>query len=135
MMMSHQSRRMLPPGNTKKCKHAEADKPATPEAAKLIPSNRLLAGYLAHEFLTKGTLFGQKFEPDATGDEILTCSAKPMKSQSNLQAQALAAEPTRCGGRKEHESYGEVASIMKTNGTHIKGIVNPTQLDRWIHDT
>ena len=128
-MSHHHPRRMLPPGNTRKRKlAAEADKPVEPKASEPTTSNRLLAGYLAHEFLTKGTLFGQKFEPDsarADGDG----SSEPKRSQPKSQAD----EPSRQSVRKEHESYGEVASIMKTDGTHIKGIVNPTQLSRWIY--
>lgn len=122
---------MLPPGTSRKRKHAEADEPATPKQEEPIPSNRLLAGYLAHEFLTKGTLFGQKFDVESArvNAEPLAgfTTAEPKRSQVNFQAAASAVE------RKEHDSYGEVASIMKTDGTHIKGIVNPTQLSRWIH--
>ncbi|XP_061371237.1 uncharacterized protein LOC133313843 [Gastrolobium bilobum] len=136
MMMNHHPRRILPLGSTKKRKHAEADKPATPKPDEPIPHNRLLAGYLAHEFLTKGTLLGQKFERDSARarSDILagSISAEQCKSQSYSEAEASAVEPTRPSVRKDHESYGEVASIMKTNGTHLKGIVNPTQLSRWI---
>jgi hypothetical protein len=116
---------MLPPGNTRKRKQTEADKPDKP-----IPSNKLLAGYLAHEFLTKGTLFGQLFDPtsihraDSESDSIVSSAADSTAEQD--------AELTRPNVRKEHESYGEVASIVKMNGTHIKGIVNPTELSRWI---
>ncbi|XP_058770768.1 uncharacterized protein LOC131644319 [Vicia villosa] len=117
MMMSqsqsHHSRRMLPPVNTRKRKHNEADKPD--KLDKPIASNKLLAGYLAHEFLTKGTLLGQKFDPELTRASIYP--------GSRAEASDV---------RKEHESYGEVASIMKMDGTHIKGIVNPTQLSQWI---
>jgi hypothetical protein len=125
MSQSHNSRKMLPPGNTRKRKQTEADKPDKP-----IPSNKLLAGYLAHEFLTKGTLFGQLFDPttidrvDSESDSIVGSAVDSTAEQD--------AELTRPNVRKEHESYGEVASIVKMNGTHIKGIVNPTELSRWI---
>ncbi|KAK2402008.1 embryo sac development arrest [Trifolium repens] len=125
MSQSHNSRKMLPPGNTRKRKQTEADKPDKP-----IPSNKLLAGYLAHEFLTKGTLFGQLFDPtsihraDSESDSIVSSAADSTAEQD--------AELTRPNVRKEYESYGEVASIVKMNGTHIKGIVNPTELSRWI---
>lgn len=138
MMMSqshnpHNSRRMLPPGNTRKRKHSEADKLDKP-----IPSNRLLAGYLAHEFLTKGTLLGQKFDQGhqnqtETYFDFVGGSTEQRHSQLYSRAEASDEEPGRAGVRKEHEIYGEVASIVKTDGTHIKGIVNPTQLSRWIH--
>ncbi|CAJ2628112.1 unnamed protein product [Trifolium pratense] len=123
MSQSHNSRRILPPGNTRKRKQTEADKPDK-------PSNKLLAGYLAHEFLTKGTLFGQIFDPttidrvDSESDSIIGSAIESAAVQDAVL--------TRPNERKEHESYGEVASIVKTNGTHIKGIVNPTQLSRWI---
>ncbi|CAL5208226.1 unnamed protein product [Lathyrus oleraceus] len=123
MMMSQSqsphSRRMLPPGNTRKRKHNEADKPDKP-----IGSNKLLAGYLAHEFLTKGTLLGQKFDPKLTRAGIYPDSRVGSGEYSRAEGSDV---------RKEHESYGEVASIMKMDGTHIKGIVNPTQLSQWIH--
>ncbi|KAJ0113192.1 hypothetical protein Patl1_01734 [Pistacia atlantica] len=45
--------------------------PAEPESYKapdpVTSSNQLLAGYLAHEYLTKGTLFGKPFE--AAGEQ------------------------------------------------------------------
>lgn len=137
MMMSqshnpHNSRRMLPPGNTRKRKHSEADKP--------IPSNRLLAGYLAHEFLTKGTLLGQKFDQgnqyrtENYYDSVVGSAEQQRQSQLYSRAETSDDEPIRAEVRKEeHETYGEVASIVKTDGTHIKGIVNPTQLSKWIH--
>ncbi|KAE9589746.1 hypothetical protein Lal_00021551 [Lupinus albus] len=131
-MKNHHPRKMLPPGTSRKRKHAEADEPAKPKAAEPVPSNRLLAGYLAHEFLTKGTLFGQKFDSDSTrfNSKPLTRSNKTGSNKSQLNSQAV--EPSRQSVKKENESYDEVASIMKTDGTHIKGIVNPTQLSHWI---
>jgi len=132
MSQSHNSRRMLAPGNTRKRKHSEADKP--------IPSNRLLAGYLAHEFLTKGTLLGQKFDQNRSETETETDSDSVVDSIKQQQSQLYSRgeeasddELTRARVRKEHETYGEMASIVNTDGTHIKGIVNPTQLSSWIH--
>ncbi|CAH1441300.1 unnamed protein product [Lactuca virosa] len=76
-----------------------------------MSSNRLLAGYMAHEFLTKGTLLGQKFDGGA---------AARGKTEAN-----------------GNETYKEITSLlmMKTDGgggARIPGIVNPTQLARWI---
>lgn len=120
-MMSQHSRRKLPRGNPRKGKHAEADKAASPKAVEPKPtdSNRILAGYLAHEFLTKGTLLGRKFELDS--------------SRAGLSGSSSAVEP-RQSARKEEDSYVEVASILKIDGAHIKGIVNPTQLSNWINN-
>ncbi|XP_027364598.1 uncharacterized protein LOC113871697 [Abrus precatorius] len=114
--MSHRPRRMLPGGNPKKRDRPEAGEP--------MRSNRLLAGYLAHEFLTKGTLLGKKFEPDsARASPIPFVDSTSTEPKINSQAEASAVE---------HESYRKVASIMKTNGTHIKGIVNPAQVSKWV---
>lgn len=92
--------------------------PSTP-----VSSNRLLAGYMAHEFLTKGTLFGQKFDPARA--EAVPVSAAEHKRK-----------PVHTGiidsGIKPNRSYAEVAQLLKGNGAHIPGIVNPTQLARWI---
>lgn len=135
-MMNHHPRRILPPGGTRKRKEREglglcfSPGPPPPtttaysapavEAGNVMSQNRLLASYMAHEFLTKGTLFGQKFEP--AGAEALALST----SNSAAPAQPMSVM------RKEHHSYAEVASIVKSDGTHIPGIVNPTQLSRWM---
>ncbi|CAJ1976468.1 unnamed protein product [Sphenostylis stenocarpa] len=97
------------------------NKPAAPKAVEPSPSNRLLAGYLAHEFLTKGTLLGRRFELDSV-------QAEPKRSQLNSQAAEV-----KSSAVQEHGSYEEVANLLKTKGTYIKGIVNPTQLSNWIN--
>ena len=89
-----------------------------------VSSNRLLAGYMAYEFLTQGTLFGQKFDPARAEAVPLSGGSAEWK-----RGKPEAAQP---GGSREHRSYAEVASILKTEGAHIPGIVNPTQLARWI---
>ncbi|KAK7858937.1 hypothetical protein CFP56_009642 [Quercus suber] len=70
--MSYHSRRILTPGASRKRKERgfiffkTAPAPAPVQASKpseLKSSNRLLAGYMAYEFLTRGTLLGQKFDP------------------------------------------------------------------------
>ncbi|XP_015875025.1 uncharacterized protein LOC107411873 [Ziziphus jujuba] len=140
--MSNHPRRILTPGasTSRKRKEREAHyslKPsiqsASSAAAAKEPaaSNRLLAGYMAYEFLTKGTLLGQKFDPGRAeavpvgshggGEWRKTTTTKmEVKTEASLSM------------KKEHESYGEVASILKADGVHIPGIVNPTQLARWI---
>ncbi|KAJ9182310.1 hypothetical protein P3X46_006318 [Hevea brasiliensis] len=131
--MSYHPRRILPPGASKKRKEREAfyptkplslaqlsAKPALKADEESVSSNRLLAGYMAYEFLTKGTLFGQRFDP-ARAEEV------PLAGGS---VQSKRGKP---GWKKEHnKSYAEVASILKTDGAHITGIVNPSQLARWI---
>ncbi|KAF8014361.1 hypothetical protein BT93_H0255 [Corymbia citriodora subsp. variegata] len=100
--------------------------------------NRLLAGYMAHEFLTKGTLFGQRVDPARL--EAVPVSGKPAEQKRPKPPGAepsggAAARKKKEGGEEEHASYADVAGILKSEGAHIPGIVNPTQLARWIHQT
>lgn len=144
--MSHQPRRILTSGASRKRKEVEgfyANKPCSPpapapasptaatlKAAEPASSNRLLAGYMAYEFLTKGTLFGQKLDPARAEAVPLPSSAAEGKRMKPSQIEE-AAEPS-ARPAKQHQSYGELASLLKTDGAHIPGIVNPTQLARWI---
>lgn len=91
--------------------------PNSSAAARPAPaSNRLLAGYLAHEFLTKGTLFGRRWEPGRS---------EPGKSpEPPVRSEPDPAKPPR--------AYVEVSQLLKTEGVHIPGVVNPTQLARWL---
>ncbi|XP_057959889.1 uncharacterized protein LOC131152190 [Malania oleifera] len=171
--MSHHPRRVFTPGASRKRKETDAFHPAQPpmplspaarppgstaaaatttssaRAAEAISSNRLVAGYMAYEFLTKGTLFGQKWDPArAEAVPLAAPSAEskrarpsqiqsqgPSHSQSQSQGQiveALASPRGAAGTAKRHQSYAEVANLLKADGAHIPGIVNPTQLARWI---
>lgn len=136
------SRRILPPVPSRKRKGSSSNgfKQPAPKAPKApstttfpkasVPkasskttssapsSNRLLAGYMAYEYLTKGTLFSQKFDP--AGDEAVPPAGKPIESGQGA------------GTGAAQESYSEVASLLKTDGAHVPGIVNPTQLAKWI---
>nr|CAD1836146.1 unnamed protein product [Ananas comosus var. bracteatus] len=77
-------------------------------------NNKVLAGYLAHEFLTRGTLFGKRFEP---GKKDPNPNPNPVRP--------AAGEPPR--------AYAEVSYILRADGgAHVAGVVNPTQLARWI---
>ncbi|XP_052170699.1 uncharacterized protein LOC127786945 [Diospyros lotus] len=91
----------------------------SPEPAS---NNQLLAGYLAHEFLTKGTLFGQPW--GSTRAEAVE-SRRPKQPGSSQEAEAEARI-------EEYQRYVEVASLLKTDGAHLPGIVNPTQLARFL---
>ncbi|KAF5736730.1 hypothetical protein HS088_TW14G00882 [Tripterygium wilfordii] len=136
--MSHHPRRIVPPGLSKKRKERESPSfpikpsaavPARPAASKAVEpicSNRLLAGYMAYEFLTKGTLFGKKFVVPARAGAVA------VRSSSSAELKRVKREAELVGGEKQEErSYDEVASIVKSDGVHIPGIVNPTQLARW----
>ncbi|KAE7997862.1 hypothetical protein FH972_002461 [Carpinus fangiana] len=98
-------------------------KPDAPKAEPISPSsNQLLAGYLAHEFLNKGTLFGQLWDP--VENEVVPASPKKRAKPSR---NGKADEPSR-GQLEDYQRYVEVASLLKTDGAHLPGIVNPTQL-------
>ncbi|EEF33552.1 uncharacterized protein LOC8263744 [Ricinus communis] len=140
--MSYHSHRILTPGASRKRKEGEAFYPLKPtsvaysakhgarpaaviKAEEAVSSNKLLAGYMAYEYLTKGTLFGQKFDPGRA--EAVALAGGLVESKRGSKAIEM---ETRW--KKEHKSYAEVAGILKTEGAHLPGIVNPTQLARWI---
>lgn len=74
--------------------------------------NKLLAGHLAHEFLAHGTLLGRRIEPSrgATAPAPAPARAEP--------------DPKR--------RYAEVSWLLMASGAHVPGVVNPTQLGRWL---
>jgi len=88
------------------------------------PSNQLLAGYLAHEFLTKGTLLGQPWAPP---------KGKSTEDGAEEAEPTAAAAPPSQRTEEERERYAEVASLLKGGGTQLPGLVNPTQLARFLH--
>ncbi|KFK39639.1 hypothetical protein AALP_AA3G269800 [Arabis alpina] len=79
--------------------------------------NWLLAGYMAHEFLTCGTMLGQKLYPGWA--EVGPLVSSPQQQHKETKKTA-------------HQNYSDVASVFKTDGTHVPGVVNPTQLAKWI---
>ncbi|KAK3017541.1 hypothetical protein RJ639_007413 [Escallonia herrerae] len=104
------------------------------QPAEPVPSNQLLAGYMAHEFLTRGTLLGQKFDP-ARDVAVPLSPAEPKRGKPGSSQSRFGGEAEQSGGKskpKSQQSYAEVAGLMKSNGAHIPGIVNPTQLARWL---
>lgn len=87
--------------------------------------NSVLAGYMAYEYLTKGTLLGQKFDPARPrATAPVNALADPKKRKSSPEE----SEPNP----KPNQNYVEIASLLRSDGTHIPGIVNPTQLAQWI---
>lgn len=153
--MSHHPRWVLPPAAaSRKRKEMESLYPRKPPAPPftaatstpppfkapaepVVSSSRLLAGYMAHEFLTKGTLLGQKWDP-ARSEAVPVSNGS---GEAKRSKPAWEAEPSRKGKepqqqlREKHdgERYAEVARLLKEDGAHVAGIVNPTQLARWIH--
>ncbi|XP_052190286.1 uncharacterized protein LOC127799986 [Diospyros lotus] len=140
--MSHHPRPILTPGATRKRKEIEALHPVKPSAplspavtspipskpAEPPSSNLLLAGYMAYEFLTKGTLLGQKWDP-ARAEAVPVSNGLAQPKKTKLSAEA---EPSGRAKPNNKQSYAEVASLLKADGVHLPGIVNPTQLARWI---
>ncbi|KAI3983223.1 hypothetical protein MKX01_039647 [Papaver californicum] len=105
-------------------------------------NNWLLAGYLAHEFLTQGTLLGQKWDPSRAEANPITPrnnsprirggGGRPTVGGGAAGAEAKAVRPQQ--QQAVHSSYADVSSmLLKSEGAHIEGIVNPTQLARWLH--
>ncbi|KAG6509982.1 uncharacterized protein LOC121977424 [Zingiber officinale] len=78
------------------------------EATAQGKDNRLLAGFLAHEFLSAGTLLGRRWDPSKGAFEQ---GILPPASGAYSQASYL---------------------LLKAEGTHIPGVVNPSQLARWL---
>ncbi|KAG6597349.1 hypothetical protein SDJN02_09994, partial [Cucurbita argyrosperma subsp. argyrosperma] len=117
------SRGLLSAGPSRKRKEPSALK----AGEQPITSNRLLAGYMAYEFLTKGTILGRKFDPDRA-----EASPFPNAVAQYKKPKTEAAPPEII--KKEHQiqSYADVATILKTDKAQISGIVNPTQLARWL---
>ncbi|XP_047308786.1 uncharacterized protein LOC124912262 [Impatiens glandulifera] len=137
-MMSNQHRRFPTPGfvdpTFKKRKERESDgfetlKPAKPISSRpgsiipVCPKNQLLAGYLAHEFLSKGTLFGQEYDPARSG---------AASNSSRVKMAAGKAEPEVERNENKNKRYAEVADLLKTDEAHLPGIVNPAQLARFL---
>ncbi|XP_051193725.1 uncharacterized protein [Lolium perenne] len=79
--------------------------PPPPQGA----NSKLLAGYLAHEFLRFGTLLGER---------------PPAPARKGYSA-APAPDPAR--------RYAEASTLlMMAGGPRVPGVVNPTQLGRWL---
>ncbi|CAH8361431.1 unnamed protein product [Eruca vesicaria subsp. sativa] len=117
MSQNHHARTFQTPGASSKRKFTTESSSSgfDPRATTPATPNWLLAGYLAHEFLTCGTMLGRKL--CAGWAEV-----GPLNSPS----------PQHREVKKARQSYSDVASVFKTEGTHVPGVVNPTQLAKWI---
>ncbi|KAK1290444.1 hypothetical protein QJS10_CPB18g01961 [Acorus calamus] len=89
-------------------------------------TKRLLAGYFAHEFLTRGTLFGQKFDP-ARAEAAAALQAKQPQQEKSPNADTARLQPD-----EPPVGYSDVAYLLKTDGAHIPSVYNPAQLVRWM---
>ncbi|KAL2484531.1 hypothetical protein Adt_29287 [Abeliophyllum distichum] len=110
-------------------------RPATQPVDQLASNNTLLAGYLAHEFLTKSTLFGQPWDPARAEVVPLLATSineRPSPSQKiEIKPQAKAEEEDG----ENYQRYVEVSHLLKSDGAHITGIFNPTQLGRFLQQS
>ncbi|CAI0386175.1 unnamed protein product [Linum tenue] len=88
-------------------------------------NNQLLAGYLAHEFLSKGTLFGEPMRADNCPSPIYV-KAKKIKPSMEMERE------TKAMIGKRSERYLEVSKLLKMEGAHLPGIINPTQLAQFL---
>ncbi|CAL9079994.1 unnamed protein product [Musa textilis] len=111
-----------------------ARSPSGPDPGRPAPArdNRVLAGCLAHEFLTKGTLFGKRWEPNGSEpDNKMANAGRPGSEDSEPDKER--ANPIRSPARsKPPMAYAEVSYLLKADGARIPGVVNPTQLARWL---
>lgn len=109
----------IPPGKAK----------GVAATAGVGPSNQILAGYLAHEFLTKGTLLGEEW--DAARPELAATLPAPKRPN---QTRPGSAKPKPNGYKPPPpaSSYADVAQLLKGDGAHIPEVVNPTQLGQWL---
>ncbi|GMH18874.1 hypothetical protein Nepgr_020715 [Nepenthes gracilis] len=124
-------------GNSNDDKQPPASNTTSSKPVEPNSSNRLLAGYMAYEFLSHGTMLGQKFDEDAP-----LPMAEPRKKPSQNSNSSNSGSISEPGGSYGETSvkkssaakqrYAEVAYLLKTDGAHIPRIVNPTQLDKWI---
>ncbi|KAG9144955.1 hypothetical protein Leryth_021677 [Lithospermum erythrorhizon] len=99
--------------------HNSALLPNISRAEPTLSNNQLLAGYLANEFLSSGTLFGQPWDPDRG----ITDKSRRIEESKD--------EPSR-EVKKPKECYMEVADLLKMGEIHLPRIVNPTQLVRFL---
>ncbi|KAG7532817.1 hypothetical protein ISN45_Aa08g004720 [Arabidopsis thaliana x Arabidopsis arenosa] len=97
---------------------------AATAVAEPVGSNKLLAGYLAHEFLNNGTLFGELWNPTRA-------QAGPLTAQCTETRKTKPSHDIEPSDHKRRR-YVEVANILRVDGTHLPGIVNPSQLARFL---
>jgi hypothetical protein len=94
-------------------------KPALPPPPPAAKGTKLLAGYLAHEFLTYGTLLGEQRREAPPIPKEKKEPAAPASSCS-----AAAPDPSK--------RYAEVSRLLIAGGARIPGIFNPSQLGGWL---
>lgn len=127
-----------------------SSKPSVSSPAQAPANNNiLLAGYLAHEYLHKGTLFGQLYTPAPPASPAASSAGSKttiQPSSGSLNRERGKAvelkpklKPKPSEKKRIHEPqlvknqrYADVSQLLK-DGVHIPGIVNPSQLARFLH--
>lgn len=100
-------------------------KPSIPQAgAEPVSFNQLMAGYLAHEYLTKGTIYGQQWDPAGAEEEWQKVDDDEPSEDDEEEA---------APSKGNYKRYVEVSSLLKAEGAHLPGVVNPSQLSRFLH--
>jgi hypothetical protein len=88
-----------------------------------VSPNMLLAGYLAYEFLSKGTLMGKPF----VSSEGQTKEEE--NSDGGEEGEATEASPSQRPEMKtKMEMYVGVMEMLMGGEIHLQGVVNPTQI-------
>ncbi|XP_040379443.1 uncharacterized protein LOC102704792 [Oryza brachyantha] len=93
--------------------------PGTDKPAPVPASNKLLAGHLAHEFLTRGTLQGRRVAPEPKPSQAAPSSEIPGEPKPETDA-------------AKRMRYTEVSWLLMASGARVPGVVNPAQLGRWL---
>ncbi|XP_074556823.1 uncharacterized protein LOC141812713 [Curcuma longa] len=158
-MLSEAEKKLVSSGKRKGHDHDEAQSVeeskrarAGIEATAQGKDNRLLAGFLAHAFLSRGTLLGRRWAPfDGSHRRRGACPWRGTRARESRPAAycpspgawpqsrpELAWIPSKgafeqgllppASGAYSQASY----LLLKAEGTHIPGVVNPTQLARWL---
>nr|XP_043635264.1 uncharacterized protein LOC122606481 [Erigeron canadensis] len=110
-------------------------------------SNMLLAEYLAHEYITKGTLFGRLYDPaqkaprannSTTLADFTTMKepshgfVNPHKETAEIKLKTWKNKNGISPRLTRNQKFIEVSKLL-VNGAHIPGIVNPSQLDHFLN--
>ncbi|GAB4841054.1 hypothetical protein Ancab_021800 [Ancistrocladus abbreviatus] len=126
MQQVNQNRRFMMPGVAPKpMKVAAKPDLRSNDSNKLGGNSKILGGYLAYEYLTTGTLFGEGY------GTVAHAHAEAVKNVSEEPKLAKQIKEEKVEERK-YKAYVEVANLLKVEGTHLPGIVNPSHLAKYL---
>ncbi|GMH20473.1 hypothetical protein Nepgr_022314 [Nepenthes gracilis] len=118
---------MLPSKPINRKRWLIAPTPTPIKAGDPIFNNELLAGYFAHEFLTKGTLCGEVCGAETVEND----SGKPKIAKPINRSGAEKVDEKKMK-RGKYKMYVELADLLKEDGVHLPGIVNPSQFAEYL---